>query len=98
MSQSSTNNDTLEQAAAKREAAHLEIAEVGKATENLKEAKERLQIGEEPDVASKESDYLTETRDAAAQVASSLTESVGNAGENAKEAAVRLTEDEKGNK
>ena len=98
MSQSSNNNDTLEQAAAKREKANLEIAEVGNATENLKEAKERLQMGEEPDVESKKSDYLTRTKDAAAQVASSQTESVGNAGENAEEAAIRLAEDEKGNK
>ena len=96
MSQSSTSNDTLEQAAAKREKANLEIAEVGNATENLKEAKERLQMGEEPEVESKKSDYLTETKDAAAQVASPKTESVGNASENAEEAAIRLTEDEKG--
>ena len=45
--------DTLKEGAARREKADLEIEEVGNATENLKEAKERLKIAEASDVAPK---------------------------------------------
>lgn len=101
MTQSTTNNenkDMLEQGAAEREKADLEISEVGNATENLKEAKERLKMGEEPKSDSEAADKLTETREAGAQAASSAAERVGTTAENAKEAASRLAEDEKGNK